>query len=364
MKVNIQHLKNKFVVEIENLEITIEELKKKLEGVMGESVRIPAAEQTLIFERDKLEDSKKLSDYVKGGGEEIKLFVIKQQRSSNPISKPAGNVYQNASTPSNTQSQPHLGGSQYGGHGQPTPNPYAAFVPPYGGYGSPQQMYGQMPYGGYGSPQQMYGQMPYGGYGSPQQMYGQMPYGYGFPQGGRMPGQGDGYNEAFSNMMIQQMEQMMNNPALLDQALSIQNPNMTPEQREGQKRLLTDALKMMKANPSLFQQALTPEKLSWALGMMNGGGHGEGFPPQMGGFGQNPHAPWMYGQPMPGYASPRPEQVDEQTYLVHLEQLKAMGFEDDEAADALKKARGEINKALDILNEKRNRPADGSSPKN
>ncbi|ADM11787.1 uncharacterized protein Eint_070230 [Encephalitozoon intestinalis ATCC 50506] len=353
MKINIQHLKNKFVVEVDNLDITIEELKKKLEENMGESVRIPAGEQTLIFEREKLEDGKKLSDYVKGSTEEIKLFVIKQHRNPNPISKP-GNIYQNASNPSDAQSQPQ-GGNHYGGHGQSTPNPYTAFVPPYGGYGSPQQMYGQMPYG-YGSPHQMYSQMPYG-YGSPHQMYSQMPYGYGFPQGSGSPGQGDGYNEAFSNAMMQQMEQMLNNPTLLEQVLSIQNPNMTPEQKEEQKKMLKEALNMMKANPSLFQQALTPERLNWALSTMNGGGYGgmfPSFPPgNMGNFNQrDPRAPWMYGYPPPGYGSPRPDpQADEQIHLVQLEQLKAMGFEDEEAGKALREAKGDINKALDILHE-------------
>nr|AGE96362.1 hypothetical protein ECU07_0290 [Encephalitozoon cuniculi] len=366
MKINIQHLKNKFVVEVESLDITIEELKKKLEGVMGESVRIPAGEQTLIFEREKLEDDKKLSDYVKGSVEEIKLFVIKQHKNPNPISKP-GNIYQNASG-SDTQS--HAGGNPYAAHGQSTPNPYAAFMPPYGGgYGSPQQMYGQMPYG-YGSPQQMYGQMPYG-YGSPQQMYGQMPYGYGFPPGSGSSGQGDGYNEAFSNVMMQQMEQMLGNPALLDQVLNIQNPNMTPEQKEEQKKMLKEALNMMKANPSLFQQALTPERLNWALSTMNGGGYGgmfPSYPPQMGNFNRDPRTPWMHGYPPPGYGSPRPDQqIDEQAHLVQLEQLKAMGFEDEEATKALREAKGDINRALDILHEnkkKRSQENNGSSPKN
>ncbi|AFM98552.1 hypothetical protein EHEL_070250 [Encephalitozoon hellem ATCC 50504] len=365
MKINIQHLKNKFVIEVDNLDITIEELKKKLEETMGESVRIPASEQTLIFEREKLEDSKKLGDYVKGSTEEIKLFVIKQHKNPNPISKPS-NIYQNTSA-SDVQSHGQGGGNPYSG--QATPNPYAAFVPPYGGYGSPQQMYGQMPYG-YGSPQQMYGQMPYG-YGSPQQMYGQMPYGYGFPQGSGPHGQNDGYNEAFSNAMMQQMEQMLNNPTLLDQVLNIQNPSMTPEQKEEQKKMLKEALNMMKANPSLFQQALTPERLSWALNTMNGGHGGmfPSYPPAMGGFNQrDPRAPWMHGYPPPGYGGPRPDhQADEQAYLVHLEQLKAMGFEDEDAARALREARGDINRALDILHENKNKKAqenNGSSPKN
>ncbi|AFN83273.1 hypothetical protein EROM_070220 [Encephalitozoon romaleae SJ-2008] len=351
MKINIQHLKNKFVVEVENLDITIEELKKKLEEAMGESVRIPASDQTLIFEREKLDDGKKLSDYVKGSTEEIKLFVIKQNKNPNPISKPS-NIYQNANT-SDVQSQAHIGGNPHAG--QSMPNPYAAFVPPYGGYGSPQQMYGQMPYG----------------YGSPQQMYGQMPYGYGFPQGGGSPGQSDGYNEAFSNAMMQQMEQMLNNPTLLDQVLNIQNPNMTSEQKEEQKKMLKEALNMMKANPSLFQQALTPERLSWALNTMNGGHGGmfPSYPPNMGGFNQrDPRAPWMHGYPPPGYGSPRPnQQVDEQVYLVQLEQLKAMGFEDEDATKALKEARGDINRALDILHEnkkRKNQETSGSSPKN
>jgi len=272
-------------VEVENLDISIEELKKKLEETMGESVRIPAGEQTLIFEREKLEDSKKLSEYVKNSTEEIKMFVIKQQKNSNPISKPSGNVNGIQQTEgSRTPSQPQMGGNPYANFGQPMPNPYSGFGSPYGGggYGSPQQgMFGQMPYGGgYGSPQQgMFGQMPYGG------------GGYGSPQMGAPFGQGDGQNEAFSNALMQQMEQMLNNPAALDQVLNMHGPNLSPEQREEQKRMLKDALNMMKTNPALFQQAFTPERLSWAFNNMNHGGGGMNFPPQyppqMGGGGFN-----------------------------------------------------------------------------
>ncbi|KAM0671485.1 hypothetical protein CWI42_080200 [Ordospora colligata] len=353
MKVNIQHLKNKFVVEIDDLDITIEDLKKKLEGVMAESVRIPAADQALIFEREKMDDGKKLSDYVKGVKDEIKLFVIKQQRNTNPISKPVGSSNQESNNQAQSTPNPYLSSNQ------PMGNPYAMYgqqMPPYG-YGSPQPMYGQMPYG-YGSPQPMYGQMPPYGYGSPQPMYGQMPYGYGSPQN-------DGYNnEAFSNAMMQQMEQMLNSPELLDQVLSLQNPNMTPEQKENHKKLLKDALNMMKANPGLFQQAFSPENVNMAMntmGMGQGGMHPPYPPAPMGGYDPrqlSARFSWRYGgYQSPVYGGPRPEQqpqqIDEQAYLVSLEQLKSMGFEEEEATDALKKAKGDINRALDILHEER-----------
>ncbi|KAH9411902.1 hypothetical protein HK407_02g03470 [Ordospora pajunii] len=363
MKINIQHLKNKFVVEIDDLDITIEELKKKLEGVMTEPVKIPATDQALIFEREKMDDGKKLADYVKSTKDEIKLFVIKQQRNANPISKPVASSGHESNNQVNSTPNPYLSSNQ------PMNNPYAMYGQMPYGYGSPQPMYGQMPYG-YGSPQPMYGQMPYG-YGSPQPMYGQMPYGYGSPQG-------DGYNnEAFSNAMMQQMEQMLNNPALLDQVLSIQNPNMTPEQKEDHKKLLKDALNMMKSNPGLFQQAFTPENVNMAMNSMNMMGQGGMYPPYppapMGGYDpRHPNAriAWKYGgyqSPMYGGARPeqQPQQFDEQAYLISLEQLKSMGFEENEAMDALKKAKGDINRALDILHDERrkNSQSNGSYSK-
>lgn len=329
MKINIQHLKNKFTVEVEDLDVTIEDLKKKLEEVMGESVRISAGEQTLIFEREKLEDGKKLSDYVKNPSEEVKMFVIKQQKNPNPISKPSSQGSEPSRAP-----QP-----------QPQGNPYASFGQPnqFSGLGSP--------YGGYGSPQQgMFGQMPYG-YGSPQQGFGQMPYGYGSPQQGF--GQGGGQNDAFSNAMMQQMEQMLENPAMLDQVMSMHGPNLTPEQREEQKRMLKEALNMVKSNPALFQQAFTPERLNWAFNnMAHGGMNLPQQHPQMGNFqGDLRTGPCCHGFYPPVYSEGKPSpQTYEQVYSKQLTQLRDMGFTDDETSiDALKKSNGDINAALDFL---------------
>lgn len=334
MKINIQHLKNKFTVEVESLEMTVSELKQKLEEEMGESVRIPAGEQTLIYEREKLEDSKKLSEYVKGSVEEVKMFVIKQQKNPNPISKPSGGGQQGVEAPRATsQAQ---GGNPYASFGQGG-NGYGGFGTPYGG--------------GYGSPQQgMFG-MPYG-YGSPQQgMFG-MPYGYGSPQQG-MFGQGEGQNEGFSNAMMQQMEHLLNNPAALDQILSMHGPNLSGEQREEQKKMLRDALNMMKANPALFQQAFTPERLNWAFSNMNQGGMGfMPFPPMgAGNQGDLRTGPCSHGFYPPVYSNGKAEpQTYEQVFEKQLAQLCDMGFTDNEAnIEALKKGNGDINAALDFL---------------
>lgn len=338
MKINIQHLKNKYTLEVESLDTTVCDLKKMLEDAMNESVRIPASEQTLIFEREKLEDDKKLSEYIKNDAEDVKMFVIRQQKTTNPISKPA-------SFEANTQQQnaPRPMGNPYANFAHPSPNPYAFGSPYGGGYGSPQGMYGQMPpqYPGYGSPQGMFGQMPppqYPGYGSPQGQF----------------GQGDGQNEAFSNMMMQQMEHLINDPAMLDQVLGMHAPNMVPEQREAQKKMLKDALSMMKSNPALFQQAFTPERMNWAFNNMGGGNMN--MPPPYAAMQNTQHGdlrngPCSHGFYPPVYNNGKPEPRSyEEVFSKQLVQLRDMGFTDDDASiEALKKAGGDINQALDFL---------------
>jgi ubiquilin len=342
MKINIQHLKNKFALEIEDLNITIEELKRRVEESMSESVRIPATEQTLIFETDKLEDSKKLSDYVKEDAGEIKMFVIRRQRNPNPISRPP-QAQQPSESPRVT-AQPAQGAPPYGGY-QQFHSPHGGYgQPPYGGYGG-QPGYGQMPFGGYGSPQPGYGQMPYGGYGSPQN------FGSPFPFGGQ--------NSEVPNAMLDQMEQMINNPVLLDQALSMYGgQNMTPEQKEEAKKMLVENLKMFKNNPAFLNQVLNSDVMRRNIDRM---GMGQpmmpptSFPPAPN-FGQYadssvPVIPCQHGYYPPSYASGRPEAPNyEQVYAKQLSQLQEMGFSDKaKNIEALIKGGGDIDKALDIL---------------
>lgn len=187
-----------------------------------------------------------------------------------------------------------------------------------------------------------------------------MPPGFPFPQM-RMPGMEGGQDA--NGAPAKYIEKMLEDPEAIIQAMELQFPNMSEEQ----KSMIRQHIDMMKNNPELIGQVINNPMMRNPYMM-----------PQMGSPMYNPYAmgspmypPW--GAPMtpqmetappsegpcshgfypPRYVQGEPQPQDARdVWTKQIADLKEMGFTDEEEnIKALRKAKGDIGSAIGFLTE-------------
>lgn len=188
-----------------------------------------------------------------------------------------------------------------------------------------------------------------------------------FPQM-KMP-MGEGMQDP-NSFQAKYLEQMLENPDAMMQAMEQAMPNMS----EDQKAFFRQQIEIIKNNPELLNQVLNNPMMMNAMRNPYGGG---GMPPMMGSpmMYNNPYAmggynPWMMSPNMhpmmdqpraegpcshgfypPKYVNGVPEpQNAKDVWKNQLDSLNEMGFtNEEENIQALKKSKGDIYKAIDYL---------------
>ncbi|KAK6089962.1 hypothetical protein P3W45_001008 [Vairimorpha bombi] len=316
-------------IDVSDLNITIEDLKKIIEEKMPEGKKITSDKQILYVKQKKLDAGNKLSEYISESDEGVRIFVLKVTKSNlnktenkepNPYSSEpkASNPYNQSFQQSVPPQQPYPGS----GYVPQQPMGYPPMYPPQMGY-NPQMGYPPM-----NSPQIGYPPMN-----SPQMGYPQM-------------------NSPMNFKMSKEMiDMVLNNPALFDQMIEMQTAGLSPEMKESFKQSTMSAFKMLQNDPSLI------DRINQMSGGMPQHMPSYGYPPQ-----QNMYNSYL-GYPNMNYGSPQPQspvltrdQYKAQ-FVQQMEALKDMGFmNEEENLDALIKSRGDINYALDLLRKDANFP--------
>lgn len=304
-------------IDVADLDITIEDLKKTIEEKMPEGKKISTDKQILYVKQKKLNAGSKLSEYISENDEGLRIFVLKETKTNlNKAEPKESNPYSNEPKAPNPYNQSF---QQPALHQQGFP-----------GAGYPQQPMGYPPMG---YPQQPMGYPPMN---SPQMGYPPM----NSPQMGYPP-----MNPPMNFKMSKEMiDMVLNNPALFDQMIEMQTAGLSPEMKESFKQSTMSAFKMLQNDPSLIDR----------INQMSGGMPQQmpsyGYPPQQNMY--NPYGGYSnmnYGSPQPQSPVLTREQYKSQ-YTQQLTALTDMGFtNEEENLDALIKARGDINYALDLL---------------
>lgn len=304
-------------VDVSDFGVTVAELKKQFSGALD----IPADEQRIIMRGKVLKDEHVLS--AAGMEDGSVVHVVRSKKTA--VSAPSATlVSASANSNANSSQAPSVPTASVGQSSEsaaPT-NPYAALM---SGFGAPQS---QQPVGGLNA---------FSGAGNPYANMG-MGMGGGMGAGGAGNPSPQQVAEMMQNPMMQQMMQQALNDPQFTQYIIQSSPELArlpAEQQQG-------VLQMMR-NPLMMQQAMS---------MMNGAGAGAGMPnfappapqlnsgtaPAMGGFN-----PAMFAPP-PLQGNPR------EIYREQLQQLRDMGFPNEEAnIAALQQAQGNVQFALERL---------------
>lgn len=200
------------------------------------------------------------------------------------------------------------------------------------------------------------------------------------PPSFNMPSSGGMNNDAMRGAMEQQLNQILENPNMLDLYFGGMMQGKTEEEKEQWRKTIISQLHAMKENPDLMNTVMNqmgsmdPRTLNNMMG--NGGGFGPGagmapppaqpmgyYPPPQYGY-QQAYAPPM-PQPSPtvpcshgffpyGYVVSTPSPASmvnyEEKYAEQLRVMNDMGFTNkDMNIKALVKANGDVNVAIDII---------------
>ena len=304
--------------------ITVEQLKQQMADIIG----IAGNEQRVVFKGRVLKDPDMLTTIGLEEGDTI--HVVKGRAPGAPASTPAPSAPQQSQQPAPStplqqanQSPPQTTGAQ----NQAAANPYAALF----GAGA---MGGGMGAGNKGAG---------AGVGAAPPMM--------WPGMGGGAGMGMGMGGADEQQM---MQQMMQNPAMMQMAAQMMqaNPQMMQEIARNHPMLQSmppeqrDAVLQMMSDPQVLQQSMG---MMAAMNAQRGQQGGQQGAPQHGGFG-GMGAGGM-GQIPPGFFAPPQPQGDPRTlYANQLEQLKAMGFPNEEAnLAALVQSQGSVDFAIERL---------------
>lgn len=304
-------------VEVADFGVTVAELKKQI----AETLEIPADEQRIILRGKVLKDEGVLSAVGMEDGNVI--HVVRSKKNTAATSNPSAASTANISAPSSAVAAPAPTPSQ----AQPVPsaaNPYAALMST---FGAP-----QAPTAGAGLPaMNPYGGMGMGGAGAGMDMFG---------AGAPNPQQA---MEMMQNPMMQQMmQQALSNPQFMQYVIQ-SNPqlaSMPPQQQQ--------AIIEMMRNPQMMQLAMA---MSGGLGGMPQGGP-EATPQSAQGAAPQGAAPSPFGAGFnPAmFAPPVPQGNPREIYREQLQQLRDMGFPNEEAnIAALQQAQGNVQFALERL---------------
>jgi ubiquilin len=297
----------------DNIPVTVDPSKTVLEikQSVAEKVGIPAEEQRLIFKGQLLKDDTPLQSYGPSNGVVIHLV---RGRSQTAEPSPGSAAPQ---TPAN-----------------PPPNPAAAFA------NNPFAAFNQAPglqanAGAAGNPlaQQMMaamaGQPGAGGLGGGAGMFGLDPA---------------MMQQMMANPMMQQMmQQLMSNPQMLQQMM--QSPVL-------QQMMANNPL--LQGTPQAMQHAMDPQYLQMLGQLMGGAGGAAGgalppVAPGLGGFADFGRLAGLGGFGAPATAGPPPPNASE-LYATQLQQMREMGFPNDEAnLAALHSCGGSVTMAVDRL---------------
>jgi ubiquilin len=197
------------------------------------------------------------------------------------------------------------------------------------------------------------------------------PFGGGFPAFGAQPQNQAGQ----TNPMAAMMQQMMSNPAMMQQSMqmasqmyggqqgaqglgapampAVQPPAQPPAQPQPNADPFAQMMQQMMSNPAMMQQSM---QMAQAMNgnQGNAGGYG-GFP---GMFGMPPVAPTAptanpvagFGAQAPGAAAPVNDAFARAQFASQLAQLSAMGFCNEAASlRALQQHQGRVDAAIDAL---------------
>ncbi|KAG5489933.1 hypothetical protein JKF63_00050 [Porcisia hertigi] len=299
---------NQHAVEVSDFSITIADLKKQIE----ETLEIPADEQRIILRGKVLKDESVLSSVGMEDGNVIHVVRSKKSvaavsagnaSSTSAASHPAPSLSALPSGPTPTQSAPQ----------QAPANPYAALM---SNFGAPQQHprapgAGENPFANIGMALGMGGESGQAANASPQQMMDMMQ----------------------NPMMQQMMQSVLNNPQFTQYLIqsSPQLAALSPDQQQS-------AIELMR-NPFMMQQLTS---------MMGGLGGTGGIPASNSPSASTPFLGSGFNPAM--FAPPVPEGDPRVLYREQLQQLRDMGFPNEEAnLAALQQAQGNVQFALERL---------------
>ncbi|KPA79896.1 putative ubiquitin-like protein [Leptomonas pyrrhocoris] len=296
-------------VDVSDFGVTVAELKKQLSSAL----EIPADEQRVILRGKVLKDDGVLSAVGMEDGSVIHVVRSKKAAASAPSATPtSASAVTSSQTPS--APAPPTAASQPSQAETPA-NPYAALMSTFGA-SQPQQ-----PFGGgnaFSAPGNPYAQMGMEGPGNPS------------PQQAA---------EMMQNPMMQQMMQQALNDPQFTQYIIQSSPQLAalpPAQQQ--------AVVQMMRNPYMMQQAMA---------MMGSGAAGGGGMPNFGQPANQQNSNSVV--PMAGFnpamfAPPPPQGNPREIYREQLQQLREMGFPNEEAnIAALQQAQGNLQFALERL---------------
>lgn len=305
-------------VDVSDFGVTVTELKKQLEGALS----IPADEQRVILRGKVLKDDCVLS--AVGMEEGSVIHVVRSKKAAAPAAGPASASTQaspSTGTPASTPSAPAPSTAQsHSSQAEAPANPYAALMSNFGA-AQPQQPAG-------GANAFFAGGNPYAN------------FGMGTGMGGAEQPLPPHIVELMQTPVMQQMMQQALSDPQFTQHIIQSSPllsNLPPAQQQ--------AFIQMMRNPQVMQQMMDIVRGSSASGGLNQFGapanqQNQSIVPPTGGF--NPA--WFAPPPPPPQGNPR------EIYREQLQQLREMGFPNEDAnIAALQQAQGNVQFALERL---------------
>lgn len=303
-------------VDVSDFGVTVTELKKQLEGALS----IPADEQRVILRGKVLKDDCVLS--AVGMEEGSVIHVVRSKKAAAPAAGPASASTQaspSTGTPASTPSAPAPSTAQSHSQAEAPANPYAALMSNFGA-AQPQQPAG-------GANAFFAGGNPYAN------------FGMGTGMGGAEQPLPPHIVELMQTPVMQQMMQQALNDPQFTQHIIQSSPllsNLPPAQQQ--------AFIQMMRNPQVMQQMMDIVRGSSAGGGLNQFGapanqQNQSTVPPTGGFN-----PAWFAPPPPPQGNPR------EIYREQLQQLREMGFPNEDAnLAALQQAQGNVQFALERL---------------